>query len=326
MTNLLRWMDKEMTARLRSGAAIRKTGSHLRFSVNALGAGGNGHTPHDANTKKSLSQCYVCKASHYVDECPRFQTMTPNERWEVVKEQKACFSCLKRGHKTTSCLRKKECSERNSDSTVCNRPHHKLPHAGEISGPVQVGFLKDKGKALLPVITGAVKMPSNADTFTEASIFYDSGAQISMIRSSFAESLSLESKPVKILITKVGGVEEELATKVYKVPICTVDGKTVQTIQAVGIPQISNEVEEVDVTGLASMFGLAASEVLRKAGPIDLLIGINYSRFHVSETKVNSSLVARKSPLGWVIFGSNAENVMPEIKQVSLVLSLHRLT
>ena len=61
------------------------------------------------------------------------------------------------------------------------------------------------------------------------------------------------------------------------------------------------------------------SEVLRKAGPIDLLIGINYSHFHVSETKVNSSLVARKSPLGWVIFGSNAEDVMPEIKQVSLV-------
>ena len=59
-----------------------------------------------------------------------------------------------------------------------------------------------------------------------------------MVRSSFAESLYLESKPVKILITKVGGVEEELATEVYKIPICTVDDKPVQTIQAVAIPQI----------------------------------------------------------------------------------------
>ena len=67
------------------------------------------------------------------------------------------------------------------------------------------------------------------------------------------------------------------------------------------------------------MFGLAASEVRRKAGPTDLLIGINYSRFHVGNTKVKASLVARRSPLGWVIFGSNAEDVMPEIKQVSLV-------
>ena len=113
-------------------------------------------------------------------------------------------------------------------------------------------------------------MPSNVDDFTEGSTFYDSGAQISMIRSSFAESLCLESKPVKILITKVGGVEEELATKVYKVPVCTVDGKPVQTIQAVGIPKISNEVEEIDASALASMFGLSAIEVRRKAGPMDM--------------------------------------------------------
>ena len=81
---------------------------------------------------------------------------------------------------------------------------------------------------------------------------------------------------MKIHITKVGGVEEELViTKVYKIPVCTVDdGKPAQTIQAVGIPQISNEVEDVDTTVLASMFGLEASEVRRKAGPIDLLIGI----------------------------------------------------
>ena len=67
------------------------------------------------------------------------------------------------------------------------------------------------------------------------------------------------------------------------------------------------------------MFVLAASEVRRKAGPIDILIGINYSRFHEDETKLKASLVARRSPLGWVIFGSNAKDVMPEIKQVSLV-------
>ena len=82
-----------------------------------------------------------------------------------------------------------------------------------------------------------------------------------MVRSSFAESLCLESKPEKILITKVGIVEEELATKVYKIPICTVVGKPLQMIQAIGIPQILNQVEEVDTTVLASMFGLAAREV-----------------------------------------------------------------
>ena len=78
MTNLLRWMDKEMTSWLRSGAVIRKNSS-LRSSVNACGAGGNAHDS-NVNRNKSSGQCYVCKASHYIDQCTRFQMMTPNER------------------------------------------------------------------------------------------------------------------------------------------------------------------------------------------------------------------------------------------------------
>jgi len=174
-----------------------------------------------------------------------------------VKEQKACFSCLKngKGHTTVNCLCKKECSKKSHNGTTCKRPHHKPLHT-ENSSPVQVSSLQDKGKAFLPVRTGSVKMRSSVDAFTEASVFYDSGAQISMVRSSSAETLCLESKPVKILITKVSGVKKELTTKLYKFPICTVDDKPVQTIQAIGIPQISNRVEEVDTTMLGSMFAL----------------------------------------------------------------------
>ena len=59
-----------------------------------------------------------------------------------------------------------------------------------------------------------------------------------MIRSNFAESMNLESKPIKIVITTVGGTEEEMSTRVYKVPVCKHDGRVVQTFQAVAIPTI----------------------------------------------------------------------------------------
>ena len=78
-------------------------------------------------------------------------------------------------------------------------------------------------------------------------------------------------------------------------------------------------VSKVNVTALANLFGLGLNQIKRKAGQIDLLIGINYSRFHLGETKVKGMLVARKSPLGWVIFGSNAEDLTLQIKQVSLI-------
>ena len=110
--------------------------------------------------------------------------------------------------------------------------------------------------------------------------FYDSGAQVSMIRNSVAESMGLTGKRIKIYLTKVGGLEEELDTMLYVYAIY----------------------EKLKVPG---------NDLKRRAGPIDILIGINYPNFHVGETKVKDGFVARKGPLGWVIFGvddSTTEN------------------
>ena len=89
MKHLLQWIDEKMTARLGSGARICKTSSTTRPSVNLLGADGNGNSSgeHDKNQK----QCYVCKASHDIDECPQFKAMTPNERGRLLRIKKSVF-------------------------------------------------------------------------------------------------------------------------------------------------------------------------------------------------------------------------------------------
>ena len=126
----------------------------------------------------------------------------------------------------------------------------------------------------------------------QTNVFYDSGAQVSMIRSAFADQLGLDSKPVKIVITQVSEVEEELDTKLFKVPLYADSGWMIQTIQAVGIPQISEDPAGINVNHISRVLGIPEEKLHRKAGPIDLLIGINYPRFHVGETKVNDGLVA----------------------------------
>jgi hypothetical protein len=122
LANLLAWMEEEMTVRLRSGATIRKSSSSYRHGVHAVGGGNNSqysgsYKGNNANSLMSDSpktQCCVCKDMHYVDQCHQFKSMTPMQRWEIVQEQKACFSCLKRskGHTASNCLRKKECQEK----------------------------------------------------------------------------------------------------------------------------------------------------------------------------------------------------------------------
>lgn len=85
MANLLSWMDEEMSARLRSGAAIRNGGTTSRASgVNLVTSddpigGRNNKKTFDDNKPKPI-QCYVCKENHYVDQCSRFLAMVPQER------------------------------------------------------------------------------------------------------------------------------------------------------------------------------------------------------------------------------------------------------
>ena len=101
-----------------------------------------------------------------------------------------------------------------------------------------------------------------------------------MIRNSLAESLKLDSKPIRIVVTKVGGEEEDMATRLYKVLVCKEDGCIVQTIEAVGIPKISENTSNVNIGQISKILGISKHKLNRKSGPIDLLIGIkNGERF-----------------------------------------------
>lgn len=50
--------------------------------------------------------------------------------------------------------------------------------------------------------------------------------------------------------------------------------------------------------------GLEARMLYRGNGPVDILIGINHAKMHTGETREAENLVARWSPLGWVVFGA----------------------
>ena len=61
--------------------------------------------------------------------------------------------------------------------------------------------------------------------------------------------------------------------------------------------QKNREPARVDMSNVLRILDITTHKLYRKAGLIDLLIGINYPRFHVGETKVKDGLVARKKPL-----------------------------
>ena len=106
---------------------------------------------------------------------------------------------------------------------------------------------------------------------------------------SVADEHGLTGKKVTTAIAKVGGEEEELITKLFRVRIRSLASRNViHTVTAVGIPCISSDITEIKLSHVAGIFGLGEEEIRRRTG----------------ETREAANLIARQSPLGWVIFGA----------------------
>ena len=298
LKGLMDWMSIEMKSRMRATAPIRTTGNSSRL-VHHLAKTNDGQ-----NDNLSRHKCWFCKNStHFPDQCEKIASLNHENRLKIVRENHACFSCLKRAgrdHRMSNCNRRRQCPE-IENGKQCTSFHHPLLHK---STKVNVGvaLTNENQAALLPIIS--VNICGSDKLFKRGNVLFDSGAQISLIRLETAENLGLKGNDVSITITKVGGEEETVQTKIFKVPITSLHTCKTYSITAVGMSCISDDVTDIKSENLSGRFGLKRSEIHRGKGAIDLLIGIDHAFMHVGETRQAGCLIARNSPLGWVVFGS----------------------
>ena len=293
LENLIAWMTTEMKTRMRATAPLRSIQS--RHPIGSFNADISGNNP----------KCWVCKSyNHFVEQCRKFAAMNANERLQAVKANHACYSCLKRAgrdHKSSNCSRRRQCPEK-VNGNQCKYFHHQLLHEANLNPGATVGTFTTDKAAMLPIVQANVLGSSGLKK--RANVLLDSGAQISLIKTSVAKDLKLKGKDVVVTLIKVGCQEEELHTKVYRVTVQSLEDQSCHTIQAVGIPFLSDEISDVRTEELAKAFGLSRSDIRRGTGDTNLLIGIDQAKLHTGETREAGNLVARHSPLGWVIFGA----------------------
>ena len=272
-----------MKSRMRATAPLRSSKSVYAFQV-------------DTRNQK-WHKCWYCKnSSHWPDNCPKFAALGIDQRIRVAKENHVCFSCLKpagREHRVDNCRRRQKCSK-SDNGRECMQFHHPLLHKSTAFNiGVHVASLSEPNETLLPVIT--YKIYGQNGFQKQSNTLLDSGAQISLIREETAAALGLKGNDTAVTITKVGGEEETIKTKVYKVPVSSPNDSEMFSIKAIGIPSISEEVSEVQLK--------PTKRIHRGKGLVDLLIGIDHAQMHTGQTRQTGQLVARKTPLGWVVFG-----------------------
>ncbi|XP_046863136.1 uncharacterized protein LOC124456869 [Xenia sp. Carnegie-2017] len=227
--------------------------------------------------------------------------MSVDERIKVAKDNHVCFSCLKkagRDHRQANCSRRKQCTK-YENGVQCTSSHHPLLH----NSGATIALVTGLNDSILPVISANI-CGSNG-LYKRGNVLLDTGSQISLIRSETAESLGLKGKDISVNIVKIGGEEESICTKSYKVQVSRIGESKKYTITAVGIPYISEDVKGINTRNAIEKLGLPKDKVKRGKGQADLLVGIDHSYMHTGQTKQVEHVVARESPLGWVLFGSS---------------------
>jgi len=291
---LLSWMSLEMKSRMRATAPIREDTPNKR-NINHL------RIDEDSSDNPSRHKCWFCKnSSHWPDQCQKLTALSIDDRIKTAKENHVCFSCLNRAgrnHRMDNCSRSRQCSKAQNE-VRCPQKHHPLLHKSN-SIKISVAMATNSSEAILPVLSANIGRGDGF--FKRGNVLLDSGAQISLIRQSTAETLGLKGKDTSVTITKVGEEEETISTKEYKVQLTAIDNNRRCTVKAIGIPSISDEIELVKTSHLPEHFGLPNAQFRRGKGHVDILIGIDYAQMHGGETRQADHLLARKSPLGWVV-------------------------
>lgn len=102
------WMAVEMKSRMRATAPLRTT-SNLSHTVHYVSK------VNDDGDKAPHNKYWLCKSpTRWPDQCQKFAALNADDRFKAVKDNHACFSCLKRtgrDHGMSNCSRRKQCTE-----------------------------------------------------------------------------------------------------------------------------------------------------------------------------------------------------------------------
>ena len=260
LLGLMSWMTAEMKFRMRATAPLR-TGSNTH-TIHHVVAGNK------SENKTIGYKCWICKTQiHWTDECQKFLALNHDDRLKIAQENHPCFSCLKRAgrdHKLSTCSRRRQCTE-SENGIQCRQYHHPLLHKKTVTNlRASISSMTENSEALLPVISASIG--GRDGLYKHGNVLLDSGAQISLIRLETATSLGLEEKSVSITITKVGGEEEEMRTKVFNVQVTSLENKKTFPVKAIGIPCISDDLVDIKTKDIIKGLGLKKENIYRRKG------------------------------------------------------------
>ncbi|XP_058828571.1 uncharacterized protein LOC131688382 [Topomyia yanbarensis] len=269
-----------------------------------------------ATNRKPGRPCAVCdREGHRVAECSKFNTMSVDQRWQLIQQKGLCRTCLN-SHGKWPCRSWQGCNIEN-----CRLKHNSLLHQSSstsypINGSATVPY---SSETMFPVFRMIPVVLYGQERAITIFAFIDEGSSLTLLEKTVAEQLGVTGQSEPLTLRWTGNVtrEESLSQRV-QLKIAGMSGRTrhklvnARTVTSLILPSQALRYRE-----LAQMFPHLRGLPLEDYELIQpkLLIGLDNLHLGVP-LKVRQGQpgepIAAKCRLGWGIYGcvANATNAL----------------
>ncbi len=273
--------------------------------------------------------CSLCQEDHGLGKCPKFRSMTPQERKAVLVRERRCFLCFQKNHSVSRCTFQFACMQ-------CGKRHHTLIHGAEtvVAGRTLLTLeeeAEDAEGAAEALSFGLVARPSQTHVQAQrvslrtapvlvinpltgravlANAMLDDGCTAaSMVSVELAERLQLTGQKKWTRTEGVGGHVTHYQTLLTCVRVLNPDTKQGRLLPAQVMDKPAGTYSPVDWNQYKHRFPhLKALDFPRPVpgAGVDIMLGNQCAALTASLKEViglENEPVARNTPLGWTAVG-----------------------
>lgn len=259
-------------------------------------------------TQDNTVKCAHCNnTGHYIVDCKTFLAADVNKRWDIAKEQRLCFKCLKFRN------RQHACKPKRCDTDGCTHTHHRLLHSQKQvkTEAVTSTWTRKRAHAFLKVAPVTIAGPAGKiDTWA----LLDDGSTVTLLNDNIANQIGARGPHEQLNIEAIGDTTLQAArSRRVSVTLYGKDGKKYQIASRTidGLNLSPQQVRNDDLAGCTHLQDIEHLLLTDGATP-QLLIGQDNWHLLIADemrTGRRDQPVASRTPLGWVLHGAQTRTI-----------------
>ena len=257
-------------------------------------------------------KCHFCSgACANLEQCTKFAALSDvNVRRETARSARACYNCLRFGHRIRDCRKPNMCNVPD-----CGKRHHYMLHLEQAPPAVNTAQCNatsaKRSQAFLGIIP--VEIKGKNGVCMEVNALIDNGSSRSFCHEKLLEKLKLDHKPVTYTVTTL--TSEEQQHKGFEVNLNVRGVGCAQEVQLEGVWTVrhlaismASAPRTADIEKYAHLRGVTLPAVVNE--DVMLLIGTDADVHVPTEIRKPTQPYepyAERTVLGWVVRGPDGK-------------------